>query len=134
MNNQFHRLIQTTKGLKTSQVRIITDNFGFNERKNYKYATELHENQLLDTVSTSITNLKLDKLIADNIAFLKKLKVYRGIRHKKGLPVRGQRTHTNSKTRKRLAKLSKHNIKEYANKPSKKPIKGKKKIKFQKKK
>ena len=35
-----------------------------------------------------------------NIKRLRDLNCYRGIRHKKGLPVRGQRTHTNARTRK----------------------------------
>lgn len=35
-----------------------------------------------------------------NIKRLKDLGCYRGIRHRKGLPVRGQRTHTNARTRK----------------------------------
>ncbi|MCB9094968.1 MAG: 30S ribosomal protein S13 [Halobacteriovoraceae bacterium] len=35
-----------------------------------------------------------------NIKRLKDLNCYRGTRHKKGLPVRGQRTHTNARTRK----------------------------------
>ena len=35
-----------------------------------------------------------------NIKFLVEMGCYRGVRHKKGLPVRGQRTHTNAKTRK----------------------------------
>ena len=35
-----------------------------------------------------------------NIKYLEDIKCYRGIRHKKGLPVRGQRTRTNCRTRK----------------------------------
>ena len=35
-----------------------------------------------------------------NIKRLRDLNCYRGVRHKKGLPVRGQRTHTNARTRK----------------------------------
>jgi small subunit ribosomal protein S13 len=42
----------------------------------------------------------LRREIALNIKRLKDLACYRGIRHKKGLPVRGQRTHTNARTRK----------------------------------
>jgi len=37
---------------------------------------------------------KIDKLVT--------LKTFRGIRHRQGLPVRGQRTHTNAKTQKKL--------------------------------
>lgn len=43
---------------------------------------------------------KLRSEIARNIKELKDLKCYRGIRHIRKLPVRGQRTHTNARTRK----------------------------------
>ena len=39
-----------------------------------------------------------------NIKRLMDLKSYRGLRHRAGLPVRGQRTHTNARTRKGKAK------------------------------
>ncbi len=42
----------------------------------------------------------LRKEIAMNIKRLIDIGCYRGLRHKKGLPVRGQRTHTNARTRK----------------------------------
>ena len=42
----------------------------------------------------------LRREIAMNIKRLRDLGCYRGVRHKKGLPVRGQRTHTNARTRK----------------------------------
>jgi small subunit ribosomal protein S13 len=50
--------------------------------------------------------------VAMNIKRLMDLGCYRGLRHRKGLPVRGQRTHTNARTRKGPAK----------------PIAGKKKV------
>jgi small subunit ribosomal protein S13 len=42
----------------------------------------------------------LRKIIANNIKKLIEINCYRGIRHKRGLPVRGQRTRTNARTRK----------------------------------
>ncbi len=42
----------------------------------------------------------LRREVAQNIKRLMDLGCYRGLRHRKGLPVRGQRTHTNSRTRK----------------------------------
>ncbi|MDH3258208.1 MAG: 30S ribosomal protein S13 [Deltaproteobacteria bacterium] len=42
----------------------------------------------------------LRKEVAMNIKRLMDLGTYRGLRHRKGLPVRGQRTHTNARTRK----------------------------------
>jgi small subunit ribosomal protein S13 len=42
----------------------------------------------------------LRKEVTQNIKRLMEIGAYRGVRHRKGLPVRGQRTHTNSRTRK----------------------------------
>lgn len=46
----------------------------------------------------------LRRAIAMNIKRLMDLGTYRGLRHRKGLPVRGQRTHTNARTRKGKAR------------------------------
>ncbi len=46
----------------------------------------------------------LRREVAINIKRLTDLGTYRGMRHRKGLPVRGQRTHTNARTRKGPAK------------------------------
>ena len=46
----------------------------------------------------------LRRTVAQNIKRLMDLGCYRGLRHRKGLPVRGQRTHTNARTRKGPAK------------------------------
>lgn len=43
---------------------------------------------------------QLRRQVAQNIARLKDINCYRGIRHRRGLPVRGQRTRTNARTRK----------------------------------
>jgi small subunit ribosomal protein S13 len=42
----------------------------------------------------------LRREVAMNIKFLMDLGCYKGLRHRRGLPVRGQRTHTNARTRK----------------------------------
>ena len=46
----------------------------------------------------------LRRQVSMNIKRLMDLACYRGLRHRKGLPVRGQRTHTNARTRKGKAK------------------------------
>ncbi|HVP12535.1 MAG TPA: 30S ribosomal protein S13 [Phycisphaerae bacterium] len=43
---------------------------------------------------------QLRRQVAQNISRLKDIQCYRGIRHRRGLPVRGQRTRTNARTRK----------------------------------
>jgi len=47
---------------------------------------------------------QLRRQVAQNIARLRDIGCYRGIRHRRGLPVRGQRTRTNARTRKGPAK------------------------------
>jgi small subunit ribosomal protein S13 len=46
----------------------------------------------------------LRREVAQNIKMLMDIGCYRGLRHRRGLPVRGQRTHTNARTRKGPAK------------------------------
>ena len=43
---------------------------------------------------------QLRRTIQQDIARLREIQSYRGLRHRRGLPVRGQRTHTNARTRK----------------------------------
>ena len=43
---------------------------------------------------------QLRRAVSQNIARLKDIMCYRGLRHRRGLPVRGQRTRTNARTRK----------------------------------
>jgi ribosomal protein S13 len=45
---------------------------------------------------------KLTENVKNNIKFLIKIKTYKGTRHKLKYPVRGQRTHTNGKTTKKI--------------------------------
>ena len=42
---------------------------------------------------------QLKRVVRENVQRLKRINSYRGIRHRKGLPVRGQRTRTNARTR-----------------------------------
>ncbi len=74
-------------------------------------ATRTH--QLTETEILSIREIlerefkvegDLRREIAANIKRLMDLGAYRGLRHRRGLPVRGQRTHTNARTRKGPAK------------------------------
>lgn len=53
----------------------------------------------LETCGLSVEG-DLRREIGLNIKRLKDMNCYRGVRHRRGLPVRGQRTHTNSRTRK----------------------------------
>ncbi|KKT39611.1 30S ribosomal protein S13 [Candidatus Collierbacteria bacterium RIFOXYB2_FULL_46_14] len=68
---------------------IRTKNLTGEELKNIQAAIE-----------TLPTEGELRKIIRDNIETLKRIQAYRGVRHSMGLPVRGQRTRTNARTRK----------------------------------
>ena len=60
--------------------------------------------QELESLRTAIVNLNVEgdlrREISSNIKRLMDLGCYRGIRHRRGLPVRGQRSKTNARTRK----------------------------------
>ena len=62
----------------------------------------LHIREAIDADYTVEGDLR--RQVAMNIKRLMDLACYRGLRHRKGLPVRGQRTHTNARTRKGKAK------------------------------
>ena len=67
-------------------------------------ARDLTEEELSRIASTLedeyVIEGRLRREIQQNITRLKEINSYRGMRHKRGLPVRGQRTKTNSRTRK----------------------------------
>ena len=69
-----------------------------------KKAGELSDDELSRIVSTLDKGYEIEgalrRQVAQNIGRLRKINCYRGIRHTKGLPVRGQRTKTNARTRK----------------------------------
>ena len=69
-----------------------------------KRAHELTEDELSRVASYIDKNFIIDgelkRLEAANITRLRQINCYRGVRHRRGLPVRGQRTRTNARTRK----------------------------------
>jgi small subunit ribosomal protein S13 len=64
-----------------------------------KDATAAQENDIRKIVESYKVEGDLKREVAGNIKRLKDIKTYRGMRHMKVLPVRGQRTKTNSRTR-----------------------------------
>jgi small subunit ribosomal protein S13 len=66
-----------------------------------KDLTEAEEQRLRDVIDSDYSvEGDLQRLVTNNIKRLKDIGAYRGLRHKAGLPVRGQRTRTNARTRK----------------------------------
>ena len=90
-------------GLKSSQ--DILAKTGINPDTRAKDLTESEVASLRDEIEANY-NVEGDlrREVALNIKSLVEINCYRGIRHRKGLPVRGQRTKTNARTRKGPAK------------------------------
>ncbi len=66
-----------------------------------KDLTEAEEQRIRDIIDKDfVTEGDLQRLVQNNIKRLKDINAYRGLRHKAGLPTRGQRTRTNARTRK----------------------------------
>jgi small subunit ribosomal protein S13 len=67
-------------------------------------AKDLTEGQITHITSVLMQGVKVEgdlkREISQNIKRLVDIGSYRGLRHRRGLPVRGQRTHTNARTRK----------------------------------
>ncbi len=90
-------------GLKSSQ-KILAEN-GINPDTRIKDLTDEEVNKLRETIDANYTvEGDLRRQIALDIKRLMEIGCYRGIRHRKGLPVRGQNTKNNARTRKGPAK------------------------------
>ena len=85
---------------RTSANKILKE-AGINPDTRVKDLTEEDEAKLREVIANSYTvegDLRRD--VAMDIKRLTEIGCYRGIRHRKGLPVRGQRSKTNARTRK----------------------------------
>lgn len=92
-------------GVGRSRARKICQNLGISPETKVK---DLLDAQL-DAIRQSILTYKLEgdlrREVSISIKRLMDLGCYRGIRHRRGLPVRGQRTRTNARTRKGPRKM-----------------------------
>ena len=92
-------------GIGRKSANDILAKTGINPDTRAKDLTEDEVAKLRDEIEKSYTvegDLRRD--VAMNIKRMVEINCYRGIRHRKGLPVRGQRTKTNARTRKGPAK------------------------------
>ena len=87
-------------GLTTS--RKILEECGINPDTRVKDVAEEDLAKIRDWINNSHIYVEgdLHRERSQNIKRLMEIGCYRGLRHRKGLPVRGQRTHTNARTRK----------------------------------
>ena len=86
-------------GLTTSK-KILAET-GVNPDTRCNDLTEDELSKLRDYIQEHLTTEgDLHREVSQNIKRLMEIGCYRGLRHRRGLPVRGKRTHTNARTRK----------------------------------
>ncbi|KKU75259.1 MAG: 30S ribosomal protein S13 [Candidatus Nomurabacteria bacterium GW2011_GWB1_47_6] len=85
-------------GIGISSARRILDQVGIDRGKKAKDLSLEEENSIRAVVEKIPIEGNLKREVSANIKRLKDIKSYRGVRHQKRLPVRGQRTKTNSRT------------------------------------
>jgi len=87
-------------GIGDSRAKEILENAGVDENKKVSEWSDDEIGKIRDTVGAITIEGELRSEIQLNIKRLMDIGCYRGIRHRTGLPLRGQRTKNNSRTRK----------------------------------
>ena len=97
--------LQYIHGIGATKAKEITTKLNIAESARVQDLTDQEVLHIRETIDAGYTvEGDLRRTVAMNIKRLMDLASYRGLRHRKGLPVRGQRTHTNARTRKGKAK------------------------------
>ena len=93
-------------GIGPARATLICEKLGIPKQTRMKDLTEDQLNAIRKEIEAAgyVIEGDLRREIALNIKRLMDMACYRGLRHRKGLPVRGQRTRTNARTRKGPAK------------------------------
>jgi small subunit ribosomal protein S13 len=89
-------------GVGSSLINSCKKTIGFNLNKPLKFSKKDQKKKQELYFSSFTLNVNLKKQKFEDISFQKKIKSYRGDRHKLRYPCRGQRTHTNAKTVKKI--------------------------------
>ncbi len=94
-------------GIGRARSNDILEKAGINKDTRVKELTESEVKILKDIIENEYkVEGELRKEVRLNIKRLKDIKCYRGLRHRRGLPVRGQKTKTNARTRKGPVKMA----------------------------
>lgn len=99
-NKKMSIALRSIYGVGPKVATDVLTKVGISLDKSSNDITEEEVQQIRAALEDYTVEGDLRREIALNIKRLKDLGCYRGIRHRKGLPVRGQRTHTNARTRK----------------------------------
>jgi small subunit ribosomal protein S13 len=88
-------------GLGLHRAKLICQMTGISEAKKVEELTDTDVKAIRDCIDANFkVEGDLRREVQQNIKRLMDLGCYRGLRHRRGLPVNGQRTHTNARTRK----------------------------------
>jgi small subunit ribosomal protein S13 len=97
--------LQYIHGIGRAYAKEICKKVGIEPQRRVGQLTDAEVLQIREAIDRDYTvEGDLRRETAQNIKRLMDLGCYRGLRHRRGLPVRGQRTHTNARTRKGPAK------------------------------
>ena len=97
--------LQYIHGIGSKKANEIMTKVGIPDARRVSQLTDQEVLQIREVIDRDyIVEGDLRREVAMNIKRLMDLGCYRGLRHRRGLPVRGQRTHTNARTRKGPAK------------------------------
>jgi small subunit ribosomal protein S13 len=97
--------LQYIHGIGSQKAQEIADKVGIPPERRVSQLTDAEVLQIRETIDRDyVVEGDLRREVSMNIKRLMDLGAYRGLRHRRGLPVRGQRTHTNARTRKGKAK------------------------------
>ncbi|WGM38829.1 30S ribosomal protein S13 [Caulobacter sp. NIBR1757] len=97
--------LQYIHGIGPKSAKDIVTKVGIEDSRRVNALSDAEVLQIREAIDKDHTvEGDLRRETAVNIKRLMDLACYRGLRHRKGLPVRGQRTHTNARTRKGPAK------------------------------
>ena len=92
--------LQSIYGIGRSRSRAICESAGVDPTTKIKDLTEAEVEQIRQEVGSYVVEGDLRREVGMAIKRLMDLGTYRGLRHRRGLPLRGQRTRTNARTRK----------------------------------
>ena len=87
-------------GVGRSTAQKVLDDVKIARTTKIDVLSETELDLIRDALKTYIVEGDLRRLVSGNIKRLQEIRCYRGIRHQKRLPVRGQNTKTNARTRK----------------------------------
>ena len=104
-NKRVEIALQYIHGIGPRSAKTIMEQVGIDSARRVNQLTDAEVLQIRETIDRDyLVEGDLRREVSMNIKRLMDLGCYRGLRHRRSLPVRGQRTHTNARTRKGKAK------------------------------